>query len=168
MCLAVRERTPWIAKRAAKFIDQLGHNRVTLRCDDEPAIEALVGEIHKLVKREARPSQRETTSGRKPVQWIIGRAVGLVAGQARKLKAALEHRISTSFPLCWLVEFAAYLMNRCDIGSDEKTLLHRLHGRKGNTPIMEFGEEILYMPTKPEREEESGSCDSILVCLLAC
>ena len=22
---------PWIAKRAAKFIDQLGHNRVTLR-----------------------------------------------------------------------------------------------------------------------------------------
>ena len=70
--------------------------------------------------------------------------------------------------LCWLVEFAAYLMNRCDIGSDEKTLLHRLHGRKGNTPILEFGEEILYMPAKPEREEESGSCDSILVCLLAC
>ena len=32
---------PWIAKRAAKSIDQLGHNRVTLRCDNEPAIEAL-------------------------------------------------------------------------------------------------------------------------------
>ena len=32
---------PWIAKRAAKFIDQLGHNRVTHRCDNEPAIEAL-------------------------------------------------------------------------------------------------------------------------------
>ena len=25
----------WIAKRAASFIDQLGHNRVTLRCDSE-------------------------------------------------------------------------------------------------------------------------------------
>ena len=25
---------PWIAKRAAKFIDQLGHNRVTLMCDN--------------------------------------------------------------------------------------------------------------------------------------
>ena len=23
----------WIAKRAARFIDQLGHNRVTIRCD---------------------------------------------------------------------------------------------------------------------------------------
>ena len=32
---------PWIAKRAKKFIDQLEHNRVTLRCDNGPAIEAL-------------------------------------------------------------------------------------------------------------------------------
>ena len=32
-------------KRAARFIDQLGHNRVTLRCDNEPAIEALAREI---------------------------------------------------------------------------------------------------------------------------
>ena len=26
---------PWIARRAAKFIDRLGHNRVTLRCHSE-------------------------------------------------------------------------------------------------------------------------------------
>ena len=36
---------PWIAKRAAKSIDQLGHNRVTLGCDNEPAIEALAREM---------------------------------------------------------------------------------------------------------------------------
>ena len=36
-------------------------------------------------------------------------------------------------------------MNRCDIGSDGKTPLQRLHGRKENTPILEFGEKILYM-----------------------
>ena len=41
---------PWTAKRAAKFIDQVGHNRVTLRCDHEPAIEALARD--KLVKKE--------------------------------------------------------------------------------------------------------------------
>ena len=84
------------------------------------------------------------------------RAVGLVAGQARTLKAALEHRMGTRIPpgaglLCWLVEFAAYLMNRCDIGSDGKTPLQRLHGRRDNTPILEFGEKILYMPAKPAR-----------------
>ena len=44
---------------------------------------------------------------------VTERAVGLVAGQARTLKAALEHRTGTRIPLdarilCWLVEFAAY------------------------------------------------------------
>ena len=87
---------------------------------------------------------------------IIERAVGLVAGQARTLKAALEHRIGTRIPpdariLCWLVEFAAYLMNRSDIGSDGKTPLHRLRGRKDNTPILDFGVNTLYMAAKPAR-----------------
>ena len=41
--LVPREGTelPWIVKRAARFIDQLGHNTVTLRCDNEPATEAM-------------------------------------------------------------------------------------------------------------------------------
>ena len=74
--------------------------------------------------------------------------MGLVAGQARTLKAALEHRIGTRVPpdariLCWLVELAAHLMNRCDVGSDGKTPLRRLHGRKDNTPILELGDTIL-------------------------
>ena len=42
-------------------------------------------------------------------------------------------------------------MNRCDIGSDGKTPLQRLHGRRDNTPILEFREKILYMPSKPAR-----------------
>ena len=87
---------------------------------------------------------------------IIERAVLLVAGQARTLKAALEHRFWARVPpdariLCWLVEFAAYLMNRCDIGTDGKTPLQILQGRRDNTPVFEFGEKILYMPAKPAR-----------------
>ena len=38
-----------------------------------------------------------------------------------------------------------------DIGSDGKTPLQRLHGRIDNTPFLEFGEKILYMPAKPAR-----------------
>ena len=48
-----RNRVPWTAKRAARFIDQLGHNRVTLRCDNEQAIEALARKSDKHTKREA-------------------------------------------------------------------------------------------------------------------
>ena len=95
----------------------------------------------------------------------------LAASQARTLKAAVEHRIGTRvLPdariLCWLVEFAAYLMNRCDVGSDGKMPLQRLHGRKDNTPILEFGKKILYMPAK--QEGENGNPDSILECLWGC
>ena len=123
---------PWIAKRAAKFIDQLGHNRVTLRCDNEPAIEAVAREIE-----QARQEGGQTVPERPPVgesqsNGIIERAVVLAAGHARTLKAALEHRMGARVPpdariLCWLVGFAAYLMNRCDISSDGKTPLRR-HG----------------------------------------
>ena len=42
-------------------------------------------------------------------------------------------------------------MNKCDIGSDGKTQLHRLRGRKDNTSILGFGEMILYMPARPAR-----------------
>ena len=98
---------------------------------------------------------RETTSGRKPVQWDH-RACSDTCGQARTLKAARERRIGVKVPpdarlLCWLVEFAAYLTKRCDIGSDGKTPLQRLHGRRDNTPILESGEKILYIPAKPAR-----------------
>ena len=47
-------------------------------------------------------------------------------------------------------------MNRCNIGRDGKTPLQRLHGRRDNTPILEFGEKILYVPAKPAR---GGKCE---------
>ena len=136
-----------IAKRAAKFNDQLRDSRVTLRCDNEQAIEALAREIAQ-ARQEGSQTVPERPSG------IIERAVGLVVGQARTLKAVLEHRLWTRVPPdartpSWPVELAAYMMNRCDIGSDGKTPLQRLHGRKDDTPILEFGEKILYIPAKP-------------------
>ena len=85
----------------------------------------------------------------------------MCTGQARTLKAKLEHRIGTRVPPdaripCWLVEFAAYVLNSCDIGSDGKTPLHRLHGRKDNTPILELGEKILYIGGKWEPRFHPG------------
>ena len=112
--------------------------------------------LHKLVKKGVRLCQRDRQWEKVSLNGIIERAVGLVSGQARTLKAALKHRIGARVPpdariLCWLVEFAAYLMNRCDIGSDGKTPLQRQHRRRDNTPILEFGEWILYMPATPAR-----------------
>ena len=83
---------PWIAKRAARFIDQLGHNTVTLRCDNEPAIEAVAREI-----TQARQEGSQTVPERPPVgdsqsNGVIERAVGLVAGQNIESCVGASHR----------------------------------------------------------------------------
>ena len=146
----------WITKRAAKFIGQLGHTRVTLRCDTEPAIEALARAIAHARQEGSQTVPDRLADGESQLNGIIERTVGLVVGQARTLTAALDHRIGVKVPLdartlCWLVEFAAYLMSRCDIGSDGRTPLHGLHGRSDNTPILEFWEMILHMLARQTR-----------------
>ena len=164
-----REQSSFGSQREQRgSFDQLGHNRVTLRCDNEPANEALAREIGQ---------EGNQTESRGFTRWekvqsngIIERAVGLVAGQARTLKAALEHRIGTRVPpdariLCWLVEYAAYLINRCDIGSDGKTPLQTLHGRRDNTHISEIRrEDPLHAGQASEREKVGTAIPSRSVC----
>ena len=83
--LVPRKRTefPWITERAAKFIDKLGHDRVTLICDSELATGALAREL-----AQSRQYGRQIVPERPPVGesqscGIIERAVGVVASQAR-------------------------------------------------------------------------------------
>ena len=76
---------PWIAKKAARFIVRLGHNTVTLRCDNEPAIEALARGIGRARQEGSQTVPERPPAGESRSNGIIGRAVGLVAGQARTL-----------------------------------------------------------------------------------
>ena len=70
---------PWNAKRAVKFIDQLGHNKVTLRCDNELAIEALATELA-LVRQEGSQTLPERPAvGESQSNGIIERVAGLVS-----------------------------------------------------------------------------------------
>ena len=39
---------PWVAKRVADWLDWLGSQTVTLKCDNEPAILAFAQEIRRL------------------------------------------------------------------------------------------------------------------------
>ena len=84
---------PWIAKRAARFIDQLGHNRVTLRCDKEPAIEVLARKIGQARQEGSQTVPDRLPLGERKFKGMIERAVELVASQARTLIAALENPV---------------------------------------------------------------------------
>ena len=83
---------PWIAKTAAKFIDQIGTTE--LHSDATTNQDRGVGVWDCTSPSRGKPDcARETTSGESQSNGIIERTVGLVGGQATKLKTALEHRI---------------------------------------------------------------------------
>ena len=75
---------------------------------------------------------------------LIERGNLTVEGQIRVLKDANEtrirHKITTDHPvLSWLVEFAAVLVNRYEVGHDGKTPCERLRGKQSRLLGLEFG-----------------------------
>lgn len=66
---------------------------------------------------------------------LAERAVQELVDHVRVLKLALENNINARVPsdhpiMAWLVEHAAYLLNRCVLGTDGHTAWGRLHGKE--------------------------------------
>ena len=87
---------------------------------------------------------------RKPVQLavvsngIVERGVQSVEEQVRVLISALENRWKAAIPdrhsiWPWLVEYAGYLLNRCNVGADGKTAYERCKGKEAHFSAHEFG-----------------------------
>ena len=65
------------------------------------------------------------------------------------LEARLKIPIPTDHPLlAWAIEHAAYVLNKYQIGPDNRTPWGRLHGRETAERICEFGERILWFVPK--------------------
>ena len=76
------------------------------------------------------------------------RAVQAVVDHIRTLKAAFEGhynvRLGNSHPLFyWMVEHAAYLLSKYQLGTDGRTGWGRLHGREAREKICEFAECVM-------------------------
>ena len=112
-------------------------------------IEALPKEVAQARQERSQPVPERPPLGESQSNGITERAVVVVAGQARTLKAALEHYLITS-------------------AGTERHPLQRQHGRRDNTPILEFGEKILYVPAKPARggKWEPRFCPRVYVGML--
>ena len=84
------------------------------------------------------------------------RAVQDLVNHVRVLKLALEANIKARLPsehpiMAWLVEHAAYLLNRCVLGTDGRTAWGRLHGKEATERICQFGEKVLWYVPKKQR-----------------
>ena len=91
---------------------------------------------------------------------FIERAIQYVEGQIRTMKLDFESHLGEKIPsdhnsIPWLVEYAAVLINRGQVGKDGKTAYERLKGKPASLPGMQFGEKMLWRTNVPARDRKN-------------
>jgi hypothetical protein len=143
----------------ASNLKKLGHKKIILKADQEPAIVDLVNGV--IDKRAEETLPEFSPVGDHRANGVAERAVQEVEDQVRTMKGALQRRlgvaIETSHPvMTWMIEHAAGLISRYLVGHDGRTAYQRHTGKKCREDIREFGESVLYkkrFARKPSLQE---------------
>ena len=80
-------------------------------------------------------------------------AIKRIAGQVRCIKDATEHKYKTQFHardmiLSWMIQHAAFLLNRYGVGKDGRTPFELAHGKPYRRVMLPFGECCQFMAVK--------------------
>jgi hypothetical protein len=166
------------ARRVLAFLKEIGLEGadVVFKSDQENAIGDLLNNIAKrrsAASKMEKADEEEVSSqgvrtsrdeprtvheaspvGSSQSNGFIERAIQDEEGQIRTIKADLESRIQSKIPsshdiVPWMVEYAAVLLNRGQVGSDGRTAYERLKGKKAVTPGLQFGERVLWKSNVP-------------------
>ena len=144
-----------ICGEAHFFLRELGlkHADLVLRCDQELAIVDLLNDVSRK-RAPAKSFLEQSPVGKSQSNSMIERE----GGQIRVLKDALETRIRNKITAdhrvsSWLVEFAAVLVNRYEVGHDGKTPYERLRGKQFRLLGLEFRELLHFRRNRPARKQ---------------
>ena len=108
---------PWIAKRVADWLDWLGGQTATLKCDNEPAILALVQEIRRPRREGSITIFEHPEEGKKQSNHLADRSVNIEKGLIRTSESSTESNLRTEIGpshrlIPWTIEHGAQLKNR--------------------------------------------------------
>lgn len=152
-----KEASPELVRLVAKDIDSMGHTRVVVKGDNEPAMHALLARAreartHPTIVEEA-PEYEPQSNGR------AERCVHMSKGLYITMRSALEHRIGRALPdehpaHTWMIRHAACLHNRYDIGVDGRTPWERVAGKRNGAAVAEFGEKVMFLTRRPNKENK--------------
>jgi hypothetical protein len=155
MAAAVPRKTTgvYVARRVMAFLVEVGcqYGDIIVRADQEPAIACIVNEVGRLraIAGGGRYVVENSPVGASASNGMVERAIQSVQGQVRVLKLAAEKRWGVEIPhrhpvVPWMVEYAAFLLNRFEVGHDGKTAYERLKCKRARTLGIEFGEGVLW------------------------
>jgi hypothetical protein len=141
----------FIAKRVMAFLQEVGceFGDLTVKSDQEEAIKGVVKDVGRLraAAGGGRYVEEMSPVGASASNGVIERGIQSIEGQVRVLLDALESRWNVKIPvdhpiLCYIIEYAAFVINRFEVGHDGKTSFERCKGKKAKTLGIEFGEAV--------------------------
>ena len=156
------------AERAWCFLREIGLGKgdMVLKADQESAIQAILKDVEKLrgENKAGRTIMEASPVGSHQSNGIIERYAQEIEKQVRIMKSALEERwglrLDAKRPVIpWLIEHAAFLLNRLQVGKDGKTAYERCKGKPAKTAGIEFGELVLW------RRQRRGDALGKMTCL---
>ena len=160
-----------VADMVLRDVEWLGHTRLILKADREPAIQALVKAAFEMVKIECK--HVEQASAETPPTYDsqanggIEVGIRIVRGVLRTIKMCFEQRIDRHIPVShpvveWLLEHACFLINALVRGDDGLTAWARTRGRPFSQQVVGFGEVVLYRyPAKGPQHDPHGNVGAL-------
>ncbi len=152
-------------------LEWLGHTRIIMKADGEPALQALVRRAIELAKVElkdlAQVSKEDPAAYDSMSNGGTEIGVNLLKGLFRSIKLCLEQRINKEIPLnhplvAWMMERTSLLLNAMVRGPDGLTAWMRVRGRTFGQPMVGIGESVLYRyPTKGPRHNPHGNAGAL-------
>ena len=137
---------------------------VIIKTDQEPAIEYLMKDIVEARGNDkgCRTIVEESPVKSKGSNGIVERAVQTIEGQIRVMKLALEGRLGQKIDaeanvVAFMAEYAAYLVNRLEVGKDGKTAYERVKGKSATVLGLEFGEKLMWKKKPKLKMDKIGS-----------
>ena len=157
----------FVVDLVVNIVEWLGHSRLILKADNEPAIQALIRASLEMIKVEVKDVE-QITSESPPAydsQANGGTEVGvrIVRGMLRTIKLCLEARIDKHIPVghpivAWMLEHVCLILTATVRGSDGMTSWFRIRGRAFAQQMVGFGESVLYKyPTKGPKHAPHGN-----------
>ena len=144
-------------ERIKDAIEEVGDasQAIIIKTDQEASVGCLIEEVVK-DREEGRTIVEESPVGSSQSNGVGERAVQSLEGQMRVMLLALEGRVGRMVEpeetvVTFIPEYAAYLLNRLEVGKDGKTAYERARGKRATVIGLEFGEKILWRKKKGDR-----------------
>ena len=160
----------YAANLVVQALEWLGHTRVILKSDGEPAMQALVKRAMELAKISAQDfhqiTKEDSIAYDSQSNGSTETGIRIIRGLFRSVKLCFEARVARTVPIThaiipWMLQHVCMLLNVMVKGTDGLSAWARVRGRPFHQQLLNFGESVLFQfPKKGPHSMPDGNMGS--------